>query len=499
MLRRRLLVGTALASAALLVPRVAVAAPGAEPARSSAPRNHAPDEPTGLRTTDPDARCAVDGSAAPVRGTTPVLRAVLVDPDGDQVTATFTLRDGVSGKRLWAPAPGAAQVSGSEHAARVPEGLLQEGRTYEWRVQAKDARGRKSATVRCRVVVDTTAPATPEVTAVAGAPAVYVEDGTAGGIGVAGEFRFEAGTSTDAVAFLYDDAQGGAARLALPSGATGTTYRYVPTQAGPQWIRLTAVDAAGNTSAERFYRFTVDTPSRDARWRLDEGTGAIAADLTGSRPFTLSPSTTWTGGLGADLDENPDSTDRALLLDGPDDAATTAGAAVDPAASYSVLAFVRLDETGTARTAVSQDSGAGSAFELGTRTDGCPEGTSECWAFTVAGEDASTSPAVAVSQVPVTAGSWVMLAGLRDAGAGTVQLNVCDLGTAAAPGEGDTVRGVAVPAATTATAAGSFRLGAARADGAPVRSWAGAVSSLRTYDGSVLGTPQQFLACLTGS
>ncbi len=497
-LRRGALVSAVLATAALLAPGTAVASPGAAPAGGAAAypaRNHAPAAPADLRTTDPDARCAADGSPVAVRGLTPVLHATLTDPDGDAVTATFTLRDGASGKRLWGAVTSAAQVSGADHAVRVPEGLLQDGRTYEWRVQAKDAKGRKSATVRCRIAVDATAPAAPEVSAVAGAAAVYVEDGTAGGIGVAGDLRFEAAAASGTVAFLYEDLQT-RTRLELPAGETGLTYRYVPTVAGPQWVRLTAVDAAGNVSAERFYRFTVDSPSRDARWLLDERSGAVAADLTGTRPFALSASTTWTGGVLADLANRP--TDGALLFDEPGDSATTAQAAVDAAGSYSVLAFVRLDETGTARTAVSQDSARGAAFELGTRTDGCPEGTAECWAFTVPGADADAAPAVAVSAVPVTAGSWVMLAGLRDAGAGTVQLNVCDLGSASAPGEGDTVRGTAVPAPTSASAAGPFRLGAALADGAHARTWAGAVSALRTYDG-VLGTPQQFMACMSGS
>lgn len=490
--------GALLATGALLAPAAAVASPGAAPAGGGAPhaaRNHAPAAPADLRTTDPDARCSADGSPAAVRGLTPVLRATLTDPDGDQVAATFTLRDGVSGRRLWGPVTGAPQVSGADHAVRVPEGLLQDGRTYEWRVQAKDAKGRKSPTVRCAVAVDATAPATPEVSAVPGAAALYVEDGTAGGIGVAGDLRFEAAAGSGTVAFLYEDLQT-RTRIELPAGETGVTYRYVPTQAGPQWVRLAAVDAAGNVSAERFYRFTVDSPSRDARWQLDERSGTVAADLTGARPFTLTASTTWTGGVLADLANRP--TDGALLFDEPGDGATTADSVVDPETSWSVLAFVRLDETGTARTAVSQDSAQGTAFELGTRTDGCPEGTSECWAFTVPGADAGAAPAVAVSRVPVTAGSWVMLAGLRDAGAGTARLTVCDLGSAAEPGEGDPVQGTAVPAPTSASAAGPLRLGGALADGAPVRTWAGAVSALRTYDG-VLGTPQQFMACMSGS
>lgn len=496
--RRGALLGVVLATGALLVPGTAAASPGAAPAGGSAAhpaRNHAPAAPADLRTTDPVVACAADGTPAAVRGVTPALHATLTDPDGDQVAATFTLRDGVSGTRLWGPVTGAAQASGADHAVRVPEGLLQDGRTYEWRVQAKDAKGRKSSTVRCRIAVDVTAPAAPEVSAVAGAAAVYVEDGTAGGIGVAGDFRFEAAPSGGTVAFLYEDLRT-RTRLELPAGETGVTHRYVPTQAGPQWIRLSAVDAAGNVSAERFYRFTVDSPSRDARWLLDERSGAVAADTAGTRPFALSPSTTWTGGVLADLGGRP--TDGALLFDEPADSATTAEAAVDPATSWSVLAFVRLDETGTARTAVSQDGDRGATFELGTRTDGCPEGTAECWAFTVPGADPDAAPAVAVSRVPVAAGSWVMLAGLRDAGAGTVQLNVCDLGSASAPGEGGTVRGTAVPAPTSVSASGPFRLGAALADGAPVRAWAGAVSALRTYDG-VLGTPQQFMACTSGS
>ncbi|MBB2923150.1 LamG-like jellyroll fold domain-containing protein [Cellulomonas cellasea] len=503
-LRRGAVVGVVLVTGALLAPGAAAASPGAAPAGGVAAypaRNHAPLAPAGLGTSDPAATCSADGAAVPLRSATPTLRATLTDPDGDPVRATFTLRDGARGTRLWDSGQTSAQASGSQHAATVPAGLLQDGRTYEWRVQARDSRGRKSPTVRCRVVVDLTAPGVPGVGAVAGsAPAVYLEEQTAGGPGVAGQFRFEAGASTDVVAFTYafsDDV----GRVDVPAGETGATVTYTPTAPGTQLLRVQAVDAAGNVGPERAYRFTVGSPTTaptgNARWTLDEGTGVVAADSldAGANLLTLTGSTTWGDGLVAELANRP--SDRALLLDEPGDGAATSASVVDPGGSFSVIALVRADASGAA-SAVSQDGTAASAFELGVRTDVCAADVASCWAFTVAGTDPADPAAgtvVATSQVPVAEGAWHMVAGVRDADLGTVRLDVCSFGRAGAPTTARPVRGVSAAVGATTAPVGPFRIGSAQ-DGA--RPWSGAVSGVRTY-AKAISELEERLVCSAGA
>lgn len=497
--RRGVLASMVTVAALLLAPGAATAAP---PAGHGAVKNHAPDAPSALYVADPLATCAT-GTAVPVRTTTPLIGATFTDRDGGNLTATFTVRDAVTGKRLWGSAPTGAQASGSNHVVQVPGGLLQDGRTYEWRVQARDAAGKKSPTVRCRIAVDVTPPVTPGVTAVAGtAPAVYLEDQSAGSIGAAGEFRFDAGESTDVVAFLYGFTGAADARVELPAGTSATTVTVVPTTSGPQVLHVSSTDAAGNVSPERVYRFTVGTPPElltgEARWPLDDGTGttAVDADPSAAHPLTLSPSTTWTDGLLAQLIGRE--TDRALLFDEPTDGATTAGPLLDTSGSYSVVALVRADAAGTAATAVSQDGDDGSAFTLGTRTDRCAEGVTSCWAFTVVGADPAdpdSSSVVATSTVPVVQGDWVMLAGVRDALTGAVRLDVCSFGSLDAPGTAAVVTGTAGLVGTTAAAAGPLRLGSAQDQTSP---WVGAISGARTY-GTAIGLTQERRVCSSGA
>lgn len=491
-LRRRTVVTAALvATAALLVPSPALAGPG---------RNHAPSAPTALRVGDGGTACADGRTAVVVRSTAPQLRATLADPDEDIVSGTFTLRDGARGTRLWGPATTAPQGSGADHAVQVPEGVLRDGGTYEWRVQARDARGRKSTTVRCRFTVDVSAPAAPEVSAVAGtAPAVYLEDQTAGGVGQAGEFRLDAQGATDVVAFLVTFLGGPRQRVELPVGATSATVTWTPSVAGPGWVTAQAVDAAGNVSPERFYRFTVASapaePAGAARWHLDEGTGTVATDEGPSGAhLTLTPSTTWTDGLLAELAGMPE--DRALLFDEASDGATTAAPVVDPTRSWSVLALVRADAHG-AFPAVSQDGLLTSAFRLGTRTDGCADGAPACWAFTVSATlpgNPRGQDVVARSTVPVVPGEWVLLAGVRDAGTGTVRVDVCRMGSADGPADGEVVTGSPTALGASAAAAGPLRLGASQNG----QRWLGAVSGVRTY-GGVVDVTDERRVCAMGA
>ncbi|MBO3089238.1 LamG-like jellyroll fold domain-containing protein [Cellulomonas dongxiuzhuiae] len=484
---------TALTAALALLPGAAQAhGPGAHPPRHV---NHAPDCPTGVGTSSPDSACSAT-AASPLRSTTPTLRATLADADGDSVRGVFEVRDGRSGRPLWSSGPTAAQASGAVHAVQVPAGLLRDGGVYEWRVHARDAKNRKGPAVHCRVVVDVAAPAAPDVTAVPGAGAVYAEDTTGGGVGLAGDFRLEAPGATDVVAFLYAF-DGGPARVDLAPGTTAATVRWTPSTAGTHVLTVQAVDAAGNVSPERTYRFIVASasaaPSGNARWTLDEGAGATSADVLstdGSNALTLTPSTTWTAGLRAELWGGADS---ALLLDEPTDAASTAGPVLDTTGSWSVVAFVRADASDVGATAVSQDGDGGSVFRLGVGTTGCTDDVASCWSLTVAGSAGETSTATSV--VPVVPGAWVALFGVRDAASGTVRLDVCHLGTAEEPGSPSPEAGEPASLESGAAGTGAFRVGGTSDGSSP---WVGAVSGVRTW-GGVIDVTQERRLCSAGA
>ena len=480
---RALAVG-ALTGALALVPGVALAHGGGPSAHPPRAVNHAPDRPADVGTSAPDSSCS-STTTATLRSATPTLRATLSDPDGDAVRGTFQVRDGRTGRLLWSSRAIAAQASGSAHAVQVPEGLLRDGRAYEWRVQARDAKGRTSPVVRCRIAVDVTAPGLPTVAPVEGAGAVYAEDAVAGGVGVAGAFRFEAPGTDDVAAFLYAF-DGAPAQVDVAPGDSGATVTWVPASAGPHQLTVQAVDAAGNVGPERPYRFTVTAAPTGARWLLDEGEGLTATDTLAGTALTLTPSTTWADGMAAELWGT--SADRALLVDEAGDGASTAGPVVDTTGSFSVASVVRVDGDGAPATVVSQDGDAGSAFTLGTSTT-CEEDLTTCWAFTVAG--AGGDAAVATSTVPVSAGSWYGVFGVRDAASGALRVDVCHLGTVDEPGSPSVQEGVGASLGVAAASDGPFRVGAAQGGSTP---WVGAVSGVQTWR-SVIDATRERLIC----
>lgn len=480
----------ALSVALAAVPVAAQAAPG----NPSRPVNHAPDRPTAVRTTSPDSECSTTAPAR-LRSTVPTLRAVLSDRDGDQVRGLFTVRQAATGRLVWSSRFTLAQMSGSEHAVQVPEGLLQDGGQYEWRVQARDTSNRPSPTVRCRIDIDTVAPGQPTITAVEGGGALYAEDSTAGGVGIPGAFRLEAPAADGVVAFQYAF-DGGQRTVDVAPGETGATITWTPTTAGTHRLTAQAVDAAGNVGAERLYRFTVASaaaaPVGNARWTLDEGTGSTAADVLatdGATALTLAPSVTWTAGLRNELAGATD--DLALLIDDPADVAATTGPVVDTAGSWAVVALVKPADADASGTVVSQGTGAGDGFRLGVSGDGCPDDLPTCWALSVDGTD---GPTTATSAVPVSAGAWYVVFGVRDAVNETVRVDVCALGTAEEPGRPVAVAGTRAALVGGTPASGQFRVGGAP-DGTV---WSGVVSGVRTWGGVIDSTTERVL-CSRGA
>ncbi|NTW40352.1 MAG: LamG domain-containing protein, partial [Cellulomonadaceae bacterium] len=446
--------------------------------------NRAPSAPTSARATVPDAACVVGAARPYIRSTTPTLRAVLTDPDGGNLSGNFDLLDAATGALIWDPGRTAAQGSGAEHAITVPAGVLQDGRAYQWRVNGQDdlAAGPVAA---CEFWVDLSAPATPGVQPVAGMPAIYTEGpvGT-GGVGVEGRFTLTNGGSSDVTWYRYSF--GDSPQKTVAAGAS--TLVVVPTTPGSKTLTVESIDAAGWVSPTRVYRFTVAFAGISDAWQLDEpaGTTAANAETAGTRALSVSDSTAHVPGIGSDFAFKL--TDLGLRFDAVGDSASTSVPIVTTDRSFSVMAFVKLDDTAGTYTAVSQDGEAVSGFELGHRVDpSCPTGTGTCWAFWMPGSDsASATPFAALSSVPVLPGSWVQLIGVRDAGRNSMRLTVCDLGSAEEPNPSQeplTTADVTLPAAWLAT--GAFQVGRARTAGAPARWWHGSVSQVRAYTGVI--------------
>jgi hypothetical protein len=144
------------------------------------------------------------------------------------------------------------------------------------------------------------------------------------------------------------------------------------------------------------------TPGLDGvhAYRFDEGSGDVAHDAVGDADAQLR-NVAWAPGH--------EGTAASFAGDGEAD---TGARLVDTAGSYSVSAWVKLDEAGTSfQTAVSQDTGRDSAFFLQY------SGADQRWAFSFVGLRA-------LSDVKPEPGRWYHLTGVRDAQAGTIELYV---------------------------------------------------------------------------
>ncbi|MFJ7073601.1 LamG-like jellyroll fold domain-containing protein [Streptomyces sp. NPDC098781] len=184
-------------------------------------------------------------------------------------------------------------------------------------------------------------------------------------------------------------------------------------------------------------------------WALDEGTGSTAKDGgPNAMALTLAEGTTWTPGVSG----------SALKFDGQGQFAETDGPVLDTTGSYSVSAWVRLDELpGNYATAISQD----------TRRQASPfylQYGQGAFAFSTPGENRArlvTTP---------ERGRWYHLVGVRDSADNTIELYVDGKPAASATG------GAAYPST------GSLAVGRAQWDGNDTDFWNGAVDEVHAYD-----------------
>ena len=183
------------------------------------------------------------------------------------------------------------------------------------------------------------------------------------------------------------------------------------------------------------------------RWALDDGSGATASDSVGDADLALQDGAAWADGKSG----------QALGFDGTGYAETEAPA-VDTEGSFSVSAWVRLDETGGGfQTAVSQDGGQSSAFFLQY------DGDANKFAF-------STLGGRAYAKQEAEAGRWYHLTGVRDDNTGTYTLYV--------DGERQDSTAQCLGDAST----GPLAVGRAKFNGDNVDFLGGAVDDVRVYD-----------------
>ncbi|MFF5391532.1 LamG-like jellyroll fold domain-containing protein [Streptomyces sp. NPDC013012] len=369
---------------------------------------------------------------------------------------------------------------------------LIEGRLYRYSAATQvftDANVQASASgypIWCYFKVDPTAPKAPIVTF--GNPYKPCSDPNDcpfyGAPGVPGTVSFKPASGDTIVSYHYRLSNGYWAEL---SGSS-VTATIKPPAAGTYTLFVRAEDPLGRWGTQAAFDFKVAKGADPVgRWQFMETSGAALDDAPdgGMSHATLYGAVTRDNrgrrGVithdkeGAVLD--PQVVDRGLSLGGTTGYASTAGPIVTTSSSYTISAWVRLEDGSGNRTALGQDGmmagGWYSAFYLGYRSE------SKKWEMRTSPKDAAdgniTSQLVQSKQ-PATLGVWTHLTAVYDAPATEIRLYV--------NGELQGTDKVAPSWAST----GKFQIGRVWWHGAYYDHWKGSIDEVTVWQNALDGS-----------
>lgn len=236
------------------------------------------------------------------------------------------------------------------------------------------------------------------------------------------------------------------------------------------WDRMVLNEAvaASETNSE-VWRLANQPIAAEGRWMLDEWDGTTVADATDHELHAVlhaDPLTAW------DTAENDITFSPALRLNGDDEYVETSGPALRTDRSFSIAAWVRLDETGDGidATAVSQAGTHQSGFHLGY------QGDSGRWVFKMAPHDDAIAVGAnewtyASSGWLAATGEWTHLTGVYDHTGGELVLYV----------DGFEASRTAVDRPWHAE--GPLRIGSAQHAGSNTGHWNGDIDDVHAYQG----------------
>jgi subtilisin-like proprotein convertase family protein len=413
--------------------------------------NSLPDAPVQLGTSGTTG-CSATADAY-VNTVNPEFKLRLVDADaGQQLRATVE----------WRPYGGATSSTrettygepGMERSVVVPSGSsLAHGQRYEWRARAYNEYLGGVTDVGpwspwCVFTVDAIAPVgTPSVTADPGPG--WLEDRPV-------NVSFAAGANPDVYEFLY--LHNAASSIRVPATNGAATVQIVPS-GRENTLTVSMLDRAGNPSAvPAVYRFdAAPLPNTAGNWNMDDAFGDVAWDSSDAGHYAM-----LVGGYEFDPDG---AANMALHLDGgADSRGYTEGPVLNTNASFTVLAWLRLDDKADRRTALSQAGVNHTGFTLRYDPD-C-----DCWAFTMRAADTDAAADVAArSNTAAQTSVWTHLAGVYDHDA--QQLRIYVNGRLAGT----------TPHRSTWNAQGPFGFGYANWYGFTPSRWSGDLDEVKVY------------------
>jgi hypothetical protein len=373
--------------------------------------DHKPNTPTGLKMSPCYKACA---SPAVVSSKYPTMRATASDPDGGNLKVVQI--------RVWTPSDNPDDPyypwklasytyntmtnikSGSsvQWTSPSPRNLSSQ---YHWDARACDAYLCSDWTASANLfyfTVDVDDPTLPEVTSTDYPEEVGGVPQWAGGVGVDGVFHFTT-ESGDATEFRWSIDSESYGNVASASGGSAEVT-FTPKTDLTHVLYVQALDSAGNRSDPRKYVFAVKpAPGNAGYWSMNDGSGTTAKDTSdGKHDATLHGDTAWVG----------EHIGGAVSLDGDGDYLDTAVSTIDTTKSFTVAAWVYLDDNSRYHTVLAQDGAQSSAFYLQYRS--APDG--DCWAFGMRDADSADGvTTVALSADKAWLQEWTFVVGIYDA------------------------------------------------------------------------------------
>ncbi|MGX4691883.1 DNRLRE domain-containing protein [Streptomyces sp. JNUCC 63] len=187
-----------------------------------------------------------------VNTTTPTLRDVFVDPDGDKVNGTFQIFDSATNAQVGNVLVSKYVPSGQVASVTVPSGVLAEGKTYKFRTSPYDGTHYNTGWSAWKTfTVDTKAPSAP--TKIVSTD--YPSDKWVKGAGQAGTFTVTppAGGDHNWLEWSLDEVTW--TKVTTSGSGSNKTISIAPPKDGTHTLQVRAVDKADNKSEAAEYTF----------------------------------------------------------------------------------------------------------------------------------------------------------------------------------------------------------------------------------------------------
>ncbi|GAA2521116.1 LamG-like jellyroll fold domain-containing protein [Winogradskya humida] len=405
--------------------------------------NRAPNTPAIAKLTSSPGGTCRSGTSRPIVPDSPTFYMYVSDPDH-----AAAHKEEVRAEVLFTWSGGSKTVTtaykagdGKARLQMTPTGLPQ-NTVVSWKVRAQDDDGWYGgySSPACEYLMDTKAPPAADIDSPDFLPldaaektsACAPDDEVRKYAGMYSTFTFDS-SGTDTVRYRYGFDTAPTTDL-VPRKADGTTVnpggpvsmRFKADVAGEHVVNVVAYDAAGNSS-ESNCRFTTATRKGVGEWQLTDQAGATtAADTGGDHPLAVKPGVTLgVPGPGCAAALGECTRDRAARFSGASDGylESNTNALIDTSGSFSVAAWVKLNDLTVDHTAVSQDGTGEPGFTLGY------DASSGKWSFEVPYLDVNTLGVwTSTSDTPARTNEWTHLVGVFDEEVNSMRLIVNGVG-----------------------------------------------------------------------